>query len=169
MTELNPRELARKQIEFARAYTMTLLADIDEHDWFQVPSGGATHLAWQVGHLAMAEYGLCLFRQRGRAEIDPTLMTGAFRKQYGRGSQPNPDPAGNPSVGEILAIFHRVHEQVLREIDGFSPESLAEPVELPYAATATKLGALLFCSHHEMLHAGQIGLLRRMLGKTPIR
>ena len=45
----------------------------------------------------------------------------------------------------------------------------AEPVEMPYAVHANKLGCLLFCSHHEMLHAGQLGLLRRLLGKEPIR
>ncbi len=32
----------------------------------------------------------------------------------------------------------------------------------------TKLRALLWCAHHEMLHAGQIGLLRRHLGYSPM-
>ena len=32
-----------------------------------------------------------------------------------------------------------------------------------------QLGSLLMASHHEMLHAGQLGLLRRMLGNQPIR
>jgi hypothetical protein len=31
------------------------------------------------------------------------------------------------------------------------------------------LDALLFSSKHEMLHAGQIGLLRRLFGKQPLR
>src|SRR5262245_36249532 len=61
--------LAIQQIEFARGYTLSLLADIDESDWFRLSDGCPTHIAWQVGHLAMAEYGLCLFRQRGRQEI----------------------------------------------------------------------------------------------------
>jgi hypothetical protein len=40
---------------------------------------------------------------------------------------------------------------------------------MPFAGFPTKFGSLLFCSHHEMLHAGQIGLLRRLTGKLPIR
>jgi hypothetical protein len=40
---------------------------------------------------------------------------------------------------------------------------------MPYAGYPTKLGALLFCPLHEMIHAGQIGLLRRLMGKPPIR
>jgi len=62
-----------------------------------------------------------------------------------------------------------VHAQVLSEAAGFTAEQLKEPVDLPYAGEPTKLGALLFCSHHETLHAGQLGLMRRLLGKTPIR
>lgn len=162
-------EIILKQLEFARAYTLALLADIDEGDWFQMPAGATTHLAWQMGHIAMAEYGLALFRQRGRQPDDLQLMSSTFRKQFSRGSTPEPDPVQNPAIGEIREVFDRVHEQVLREVPTFTAASLDEPCELPYAGYPTKLGALLLCSHHELLHAGQIGLLRRLLGKPPIR
>ncbi|MBI2479969.1 MAG: DinB family protein [Planctomycetia bacterium] len=162
-------ELAHKQIEFARAYTNTLLTDFDHGDWFRIPEGCVSHLAWQVGHLAMAQYGLCLFRIRGRQPIDTDLMSSAFRKKYSRGTTPDPDPANNPSPLEIMRVFERVYEQVMRELPEFDEATLNEPADMPYAAYATKLGALLFCSHHEMIHAGQIGLLRRLLGKPPIR
>jgi len=162
-------QLAIEQIKFARGYTLTLLGDIQGDDWFRVPAGVTTHLAWQVGHLAMAEYGLCLFRQRGRKSEDLELMPSKFRKQFSRGSEPDPVPANHASPDELLAAFHRIHEQCLGEMATFSPESLAEAVDMPYAVYPNKLGSLLFCSHHEMIHAGQIGLLRRLLGKSPIR
>jgi hypothetical protein len=162
-------ELAVKQIEFARGYTLSILAEIEEQDWFVMPAGCPTHVAWQVGHLAMAEYGLGLFRQRGRAEIDAELMSSSFRKQFSRGSVPEADPSKYPSPAEIRGVVDRVHAQVLKEAAGFTAEQLKEPVDMPYAAEATKLGALLFCSHHEMIHAGQLGLIRRLLGKQPVR
>jgi len=138
-------ELAIQQIEFARSYTLSLLADIAPEEWFTMPPGCSTHVAWQVGHMAMAEYGLCL------------------------GTTPQSDPAKNPSPEEIREVFDKVHAQVLLELPTFTAEQLAEPVDMPYAAYPTKLGSLLFCSHHEMIHAGQLGLLRRMLGKQPVR
>ncbi len=162
-------ELAIKQIEFARSYTLSLLEDIPPAEWFTMPPGCVTHVAWQVGHLAMAEYGLCLFRQRGRSEVDLSLMTSSFRKAFSRGTTPEPDPAKNPSPSELQSILDKVHAQVLLELPGLSPEQLAEPVDMPYAAYPTRLGCLLFASHHEMLHAGQLGLLRRLLGKVPVR
>ena len=46
-------QLALQQIEFARAYTLATLVGIEEADWFAMPAGCPTHLAWQIGHLAM--------------------------------------------------------------------------------------------------------------------
>ena len=162
-------EIATQQIQFARTYTLGLLEDIPEEDWFRMPSGLHTHIAWQVGHLAMAEYGLCLFRQRGRAEIDTELMSSAFRKKFSKGTVPNPDPAENPSVAEIREVLSRVHQQALLELEGFDDASRQETIDMPYSVHANQLGALYFCAAHEMLHAGQIGVLRRGLGRDPVR
>jgi DinB family protein len=162
-------QLALRQIEFARSYTHSILAEIGDAEWFVMPPGCPTHVAWQVGHLAMAEYGLCLYRVRGRQPIDLELMTSSFRKQFSRGTVPQADAGQYPSAAEIRATLDRVHAQVLREAPSFTAAQLQEPVDMPYAVEATKLGGLLFCSHHEMLHAGQLGLLRRLLGKQPVR
>ena len=161
--------LALQQIEFARGYTLSIVDEVDEALWFTMPPGCPTHVAWQVGHLAMAEYGLCLFRFRGRQEVDLSLMSSGFRKLFSRGSAPQADAAKYPSPAEIRATFDRVHAQVLKEAPAFTETQLAEAAEMPYAVHANKLGCLLFCSHHEMLHAGQLGLLRRLLGQEPIR
>lgn len=162
-------EIVLKQLEFARGYTLSLLADVAANDWFAMPSGAPSHLAWQMGHIAMAEYGLCLFRQRGRQPDDLQLMSSTFRKQFSRGSTPEPDPAKNPSLEEIRKTFDAVHQQVLLELPTFTSAALDEPCDMPYAGYPTKFGALLLASHHELLHAGQIGMLRRLLGKAPVR
>ena len=92
-----------------------------------------------------------------------------FFKFFKKTSRPKPDPADNPSVEEIRQVMDAVHAQTLREIDTYSDEVLKEELPEPYAVEATKLGSLYFCSAHEMLHAGQIGLIRRLIGKDPIR
>ena len=162
-------DIARRQIISAREYTKSLLADLDPGCWFTQPAGTSTHVAWQVGHLAMAQYGLVLFRQRGRQLADSDLMSSRFRKTFSKGSQPDPTADNNPSPEEIQRVFQQVYEQALEELTAYPLDQLDDPVDEPYAAYATKYGALLFCAHHEMLHAGQIGLLRRLLGNSPIR
>jgi hypothetical protein len=69
---------------------------------------------------------------------------------------------------EIRSVLDKVHEQVLRELPGLDEASLDQPVPHPHPFAKTKLLALLWCAHHEMLHAGQIGLLRRHLGYPPM-
>jgi hypothetical protein len=163
------RDAAIGQMEFARSYTLNLLADIQEDEWYIMPSGAPSHLAWQVGHLAVAQYGLMLFRQRGRAEGDLDLMPGWLRKQFGRGSKPAPKEELKITISELLDAFHRINKQAMQEVIDFSAELLSEPTEMPYAVHPIKLGALLFCPLHESIHAGQIGLIRRLLGKDPVR
>ena len=166
----DPRlEAVAGQIRFARDYSLSLLADIADSRWFEQPAGIRSHIAWQVGHLAMAEYGLVLFRQRGRQPEDTELMSSRFRKAFSRGSTPLADASQYPEPSEIRDVLQRAHQQALRELPGFSAEQLDEPIDEPYAVYPTKLGALLFCAAHEMLHAGQIGVLRRALGHDPIR
>jgi uncharacterized damage-inducible protein DinB len=45
---------------------------------------------------------------------------------------------------------------------------LDEPVLTPHSLVKTKFEALLWCAQHEGVHAGQIGLLRRLLGYPPV-
>jgi len=161
--------IAWRRIEFARNYSLLLLEDIRDDEWFWVPDGFTTHVGWQVGHLAMSEYGLTLFRQRGRQDIDSDLMSGKFRKLFMRGAEPKADRDAYPSPAEIRRVLDCVHEQMRAEIADFDGEGLDDPVDAPHAAFATRYGALLFAGDHEMLHSGQIGLLRRLMGKPPLR
>jgi uncharacterized damage-inducible protein DinB len=68
----------------------------------------------------------------------------------------------------IRAVFDRVHEQVLRDLPSHPEADLDTPLSPPHSIAKTKHEALLWCAQHEMVHAGQIGLLRRLLGKPPL-
>jgi len=162
-------EIAQQQIVFARDYTKSLLADVSDEQWYEQPTGCPSNIAWQVAHLAFAQYALALMRVRGKEPTDQELISNDFFKRFKKGSVPIADAENEFTVAEIRATFDRVHERVLKEIPTFSEQLLAEPLPAPFVAYPNKLGSLLFCAAHEMLHAGQIGLLRRQLGKPPIR
>lgn len=162
-------DLALKHLEAARKYSRQLVEDLTADEWNWTPQPAVSSIAWQVGHLAVAEYGLMLFRQRGRQEVDSELMSGAFRKRFMKGSQPADRDADYPRPDEILAVLDRVHQQVLREVPGFDGPQLDDPIDPPHSVVASRYGAMMFAGDHEMLHAGQIGLLRRLMGKAPVR
>ena len=165
MTEI---DLIVSQIGAARRYTEGVLGDIDESDWFRMPAGGVTHVAWQVGHLAYAEYRTALERIRGVAADDAELIPEAFQRLFGRESVPDPDPSHAPAPAEIRAVFDRVHRRALAELSGLSDADLDGPLPSPHPQARNRREMLLWCVRHEMLHAGQIGLLRRLLGNAPL-
>jgi len=160
---------ALEQIQFARAYLKTLLEDIDDDAWFWQPAEGITHIAWQVGHSAVAQHALAMVRVRGEVDEDAALIPADFRQAFGKGSTPRAGAENYPPPEQIRATFDRVYQAVVALLPEFTDEQLTVPVSRPHPAFQTKLGALIWCSQHEMLHAGQIGLLRRMMGKSPLR
>lgn len=174
-TDVSPRlKVAIRNVEFARRYTLSLLQDLSEVDWYWTSPDAndsfTTHIAWQAGHIAMAQYGLMLFQQRGRdREIDSKLMSSKFRKLFMRGTKPSADRSQYPSPDEILETMERVQAQSLIEVPGFDGDQLDQPLGAPHAGFATRYGALLFAGGHELVHAGQIGILRRLMGKEPLR
>ena len=169
------------QIHWAREYTQSLLNETPRELWFERPQISTTatpgeslplcsHIAWQVGHLAVSQYGLLMFRIHGRRDDDLELVPGRFRKAFSRGSDPAIVSSSQWSADELVERLERIHAASLAGLtDGLDTRVLLESVEMPYAAYPIKLGAILFCPLHEHIHSGQIGVIRRCLGLAPVR
>ena len=69
-----------RDLRKSRMYTEDMLSNVDQADWFRQPSEGVTHVAWQVGHLAVAQFSLALKRVRGEETADGELIPPEFRK-----------------------------------------------------------------------------------------
>ena len=165
---MNATELC-EHLRFVRRYSSKLLDKTPQEEWFRIPPAGVSHVAWQVGHLAMASYRLCLERLRGRLDGDGRLIGDEYFTLFGRESRPQADDLGRyPSAAELRATFDRVLERVLVELPQADPASLDLPPLKPHNLCTTRRACVVWCGQHEMLHAGQIGLLRRQLGHDPL-
>lgn len=164
---MSARDIAWEQIDAARRYSLSLLEDFSDRDWFRQPSEGVTHIAWQVGHLATSQYSLGLVRLRGEMPDDARLVPLAFREHFIRGSAPTADAQQYPSPAHIIEVLSRVHAAVAEEVAKHTNADLEQPqLGKPHPLFNTKIGGLFWCARHEMLHAGQIGLLKRLLGHS---
>jgi hypothetical protein len=161
-------ETALGEIVAAREYTRQMLAAIDQRDWFRLPQEGVTHIAWQVGHLAMAQYRLALVRVRGPKPEDAEFMPPEYMPLFGKDSQPAAERSKYPQPAAIMAVFDAVHSRVLADLPLVPDAQLDEPCPPPHPQFRDKLGSIFWCARHEMLHTGQIGLLRRLLGAKPM-
>lgn len=161
-------EAALAGLNGARMYTMGLLANVKDEDWFRMPPAGVSHVGWQAGHIAVAQFTLACVRIRGEQPKDDDIRPEAWRSLFGRNSNPVDDPAKYPSPNEIRAALDRIHKHVVAEAAKIPESELdAATLGLPHPIAKTNIASLLWCGHHEMVHAGQIGLLRRQLGYAP--
>ncbi len=126
---------ALAQIHFARGYVQELLAATDRSLWHTCASGSPTTVAWQVGHLAVSQYGLLMFRLYGRRDADLELVPSKFRKTFGKGSDPLSDTVQQYSASELLERMDLIYQHSLAGLVDISPALLMEPVEMPYAVT----------------------------------
>ena len=153
----------------SRDFTKRFLVDLAPEEWFWSPPAYITHIAWQIGHIAVAEYNLCLRRVRGRTTDDVSLISDAFLGAYNIGSQPVAGAAGNQPLEEIQRVFEAVHVQAIAELGEWDDAGLDVPLETPHPIFKSKLDAVEWSGPHELVHGGQIAMLRRLMGKPPLR
>jgi hypothetical protein len=158
---------ATSQIRTTRQFVLSILDGVDDHLWFRMPAEGVTHIAWQVGHLTVAHYRLGIIRLREARPNDASWFPADFMKVFAQGSTPVADPAAYPPVEEIRKAFTAVHEQLLRELPSYTDEQLESLSLIPHPLYTKKIDSLWWCSRHEAMHAGQIALLKRLLGLPP--
>lgn len=159
------KDLALAQIRMAREYSLHLLDSIPEPDWLRMPPSCPTHVLWQAAHLAVAQYRLALGRVRGPMPEDDKIMPATLIERYGKDSVPSPDPKLNRSPSEVRALLAEVHAMVIDHADRLTDADLRAPMQgPPHPQMKTKEDALWWCGRHELVHAGQIALLRRLLG-----
>jgi hypothetical protein len=158
---------ALTQIADARQYTFGLLADLPANAWFFMPTPAVTHIAWQVGHISIAQYRLGVAFLREPKPEDTAWVPANYRQLFGRDSTPQADPSIYPSPTEIMANLDEINRHVMAEVSNFTEADLARPVLQPHRIVKTAIEALFWCSRHESIHAGQIALLRRLHGLRP--
>ena len=161
------------QLERTRVLTHQMIERVPHESWFEMPSG-ITHVAWNVGHIAVAEYFLGMIFVRGPKDEDAGLIREDYVELFGYGSVPQPDPSLYPSPGDLLQALDAVHRQLLLETKAMPTAELEDPCLFPegefdhHPIFKQKGGALEWIAFHEHVHIGTLGLLRRELGSDPI-
>ena len=161
------------QLERTRVLSLQMIERVPHDQWFEMPTG-VTHVAWNVGHMAIAEYFLGLVFVRGARESDRGFIPESYVELFGYGSVATPDSNAYPSPEQILDVLGVVHMNLLEETRALSAVELSEPCEFlegefdHHPIFTQKGGALEWIGYHEHVHIGAIGLLRRELGSKPI-
>jgi len=139
------------------------LSDLSDADLLVRAAPGANHIAWQLGHLIVAE-GRLASGQLPEAQY-PELPAG-FARQHGKETQATDPPAGFATRAEYIDLFTKARQATLAALGKLTDADLDRPNTGNMAPFAPTLGALLLLvSNHSLMHAGQFSVVRRKLGK----
>jgi hypothetical protein len=137
------------------------LSDLSDADLLLRPVPGANHIAWQLGHLILAE--VRMLGDQTPATVYPELPTG-FGDQHGKAKATTDQGFGTKA--QYLELFRKVREATLANLEKMADADLDRPTKGNMAPFAPTVGALLLLqSNHTLMHAGQFTVVRRKLGK----
>jgi DinB superfamily len=151
------------EFQFTGGAFLRNMKDITHAESLERPIPDANCANWIVGHLVSS-----------RNQILSLLGLPPVRSQeemthYVRGSAPLTEPADAIDLRELLSDFAKAQDRIVEALSRIRPEQLAAP--LPADANPFRLDntaeMLVGLAFHESYHVGQLGILRRALGKEP--
>ncbi len=152
-------------LDTARFVTTTYLSDLSDEELLVRPVPGAHHVAWQLGHLLNSE---CSMIEGVRPGAAPQLPPG-FAEHHSKEAANDDVPEHFLSKGEYITLMERVREATRGLLTQFSEEQLDVPGPEAMRSYAPTIGSVfLMIGSHEIMHSGQIAVLRRKLGKAVV-
>ncbi|MDH5475431.1 MAG: DinB family protein [Cyclobacteriaceae bacterium] len=159
-------DIVKEQIEASHRKVVGLSKGVDFDNWYTIPDGLGTNVAWQLGHLIISKpFQLVIAPIERTKEIYDVIPFGEYLKRYGIGTLPTDKKEGSPSPKELLDHFDKIHHYSLRRLDDFDSTTLHFPTVVPHPIAKTRYECLMWSFQHEIWHCGQLSMLRRVFGK----
>ncbi len=142
------------------------LAELTPEQWLAQPAGFVNNIAWNVGHLVMAQQGLCYARFGLEPPVGHEKMA-EMRVLYGGGTSPA-DWTETPDTDELQRLFVDLAQQMSDDIAAGKLDNLTmpEPVDGRFAPPESTMHGLIYNQSHEGLHIGTIGELIGFMNST---
>lgn len=165
MSEL---KLLQDQFQLAHDWTLRLVQDLDEAYWKKSPEGLLTNINWQVGHIMVGLYFQALVCTGGKREgLKEQIPLADYIELYRMGSHPNERLEQKPGKAALLEGLLATQNKVVTALQALSEAALSDAVPVKHPVAKTKREVLIWCTHHQMWHNGQISMLKRLLvGKS---
>jgi len=112
---------------------------------------------WVLGHIVSSRNDIL------KLIGEPPVWGEEEAAPYVRGSAGRTDPESARPLAEILDALQRSHATIRARLETMDPAALLAPVD-----QETVDDRLSFLQFHETYHMGQVGLLRRWLGKDGV-
>lgn len=160
-TTLNEIEIFRSQSHTIEVVVGLNLEGITQEESLAQPKPAGNCINWVLGHL------IHVYNNVSPLLGEKPVMGNGQLEPYRRGSAPLVDHGKMVPWDELLTAWQESVNRINLGLRSLSPETLRSPA--PYSPTnnpnetvRSLLSAIFF---HQAYHAGQLGLLRRLIGK----
>lgn len=161
---MNAKDVIRYNTKLGHSMTTTYLSDMTDAELMQRPVPGANHIKWQLGHLIVSERGLL----RSMGAKMPELPEG-FEPAHSRDNTACDDVSKFWPKQTYLDLMQQMHEAAMACLADFPDAKLSEPgPEATRSYLPTNMAVFNMTGSHEIMHVGQIAVLRRKLGKPVV-
>lgn len=158
---MNACKLAEIPLVFTKNVLNGMLSDLSDADLLVRPVDGANHIAWQIGHLILAEQRM---GSRLPGAKYPELPAG-FAEKHDRQPTAQNVTSGFGTKAQYLELFNKTRETTLAALAKLSDADLDQPVSTPVPGFTNLGGVVMLIALHSLTHGGQFSVVRRKLGK----
>ena len=157
---------ANDSIAHALTVSQTLLqryvADLDGREYLHRPTPKANCAAWLLGHLTLTERSAMK-----RLGVPLPELPDGYERRFSRDEGcPQAEEFGD--VTKLMPLFNEHRNRLIAAVRSATPQQLDQPLEKPHPLFNTVGEFLVFYALHGAMHAGQITLIRRSLGRPPL-
>jgi len=139
-----------------------VLVDISEEESNVRIVPSINNIKWLAGHLVWGQSGLA---RMGNVPMDIVWLD-HYNTQI---ASPPGAEIKVPSLQEIKDAWNKLAGPIRDALEELTDEALNAPIEFPLPAFRTQEGLWTFVNHHQAYTIGQIGILRRALGKEAMK
>jgi hypothetical protein len=139
------------------------VADLTPEEFLHRPADNANCTAWLIGHLTLTD-------RRGLALLGVTdlpALPADFEKRFSR-DEGSPQASDFGDVANLMPLFDKHRGMLIDAVKRVAPAQFDKPLETPRPLFKTLGEMINFYAHHTTMHAGQITIIRRSLGRPPL-
>lgn len=156
---MNAKDVLKAAMGMNHKIVSDYLGDLSDADLLVRPVPGANHIAWQLGHLIASECHL--LKECGGT---PPELPAGFAEKHAKDTATSDQ--GFLTKAEYLGLFQQVRGAALKRLADMPEADLDKPSTGSMAKMFPTVGHLfVLVANHELMHAGQLAVVRRKLGK----
>lgn len=145
-----------------RALLKRFVADLSEKEYLHRAAPNANCAAWILGHLALSDRNVL---KRLGAPL-PELPAGFEHRFSQKEGCPQAEEFGDAT--KLIGVFDEHRNRLIAAVRAAGPEVLDKPLDKAHPLFKTVGEVANFMALHSVMHAGQISMIRRSLGRPPL-